>query len=71
MKVAEVGSDDVPVRLLALQMKFDQVDQDPLQVGAELGGRLEVLDFVSSTFDVCVPMTSPTLTKLESLQISV
>ena len=31
VKVAEVGSDDVPVRLLALQMKFDEVDQYALQ----------------------------------------
>ena len=30
VKVAEVGSDDVPVRLLALQVEFDQIDKDPL-----------------------------------------
>jgi hypothetical protein len=36
VKVAEVGSDDVPVRLLALQVKFDQINQDPLQVGTQL-----------------------------------
>ena len=45
MEVAEVGADDVPVRLLALQVEFDEVDQDPLQAVAQLGGRLKVLDF--------------------------
>jgi hypothetical protein len=36
VKVAEVGSDDVPVRLLALQVEFDQIDKHPLQVRAQL-----------------------------------
>ena len=44
VQVAEVGSDDVPVRLLALQVQFDEVHQDPLQVAAQLGGGLKVLD---------------------------
>ncbi len=30
MEISEVRADDVPVRLLALQMQFDQVDQDLL-----------------------------------------
>ena len=68
MEVAEVGSDDVPVRLLALQVEFDEVDQDALQAVAQLGGCLEVLDFrFGST--CCVLMTSSTCPKLESLQI--
>ena len=29
VQVAEVGSDDVPVRLLALQVQLDQIDQAP------------------------------------------
>jgi hypothetical protein len=33
------------MRLLALQMEFDQIHQHSMQVAAELGGRLEVLDF--------------------------
>jgi hypothetical protein len=37
VKVAEVGSDDVPVRLLTLQVELDQIDQHPLQASAELG----------------------------------
>ncbi len=36
VEVAEVGADDVPVRLLALQVQFDQIDQHPLQVVAQL-----------------------------------
>ena len=32
MEIAEVGADDVPVRLLALQMEFHDVDEDPLQI---------------------------------------
>ncbi len=54
MKVPEVGSDDVPVRLLALQVEFDEVDQDALQARAELGGRLEVLDFGFGTTMRCL-----------------
>ena len=42
VKVAEVGADDVPMRLLTLQVKFDQVDQHPLQVGAAAQGMPEV-----------------------------
>ena len=45
MEVAEVGPDDVPVRLLALQVQLDEVDQDALQAVAQLGGRLKALDF--------------------------
>jgi hypothetical protein len=36
VQVAEVGSDDVPVGLLALDVQLDQVDQDALQVGGQL-----------------------------------
>ena len=36
VKVAEVGPDHVPMRLLALQVQFDQVDQNPLETAAEL-----------------------------------
>ena len=28
VQVTEVGSDDVPMRLLALQVEFDQINQD-------------------------------------------
>ncbi len=45
VKVAEVGPHDVPVRLLALQVEFDQIDQDPLQVGGELGRGVKSLYF--------------------------
>ena len=41
VQVAEVLADDVPVRLLALQMQVDQVDMQLLQVISELLGRLE------------------------------
>ena len=37
VKVPEVGPDDIPVRLLALNMELDQVHQDCLQVGREGG----------------------------------
>lgn len=32
MQVSEVGSGKVPVRLFALQVQLDQVDEHPLQV---------------------------------------
>ena len=41
MQVAKVLADDVPVRLLALQVQVDQVDVQLLQVISELLGRLE------------------------------
>ena len=37
VKVAEVGSDDVPVCLLALQVKFDQVDQTRCRLALSSG----------------------------------
>ena len=72
MEVAEVGADDVPVRLLALQVQFDEVDEDPLQVVAQLGWTPESPGFplrydVFEKIDVL--MTSSTPPKLESLQI--
>jgi hypothetical protein len=36
VEIAEVGADNVPVRLLALQVQLDQVDQNPLEIAAEL-----------------------------------
>jgi hypothetical protein len=35
VQVAEVLSDDVPLRLLGLQAQLDQVGEDGLQVGGE------------------------------------
>jgi hypothetical protein len=35
MQVTKVGADDVPVRLLALQVQFDHVDEDLLQAGLQ------------------------------------
>ena len=32
MHVPEVRPDDVPMRLLSLQVQLDQVDKDPLQI---------------------------------------
>ena len=56
VKVAEVGADDVPVRLLTLQVKFDQIDQHPLQVGAQLGRCLKSVYFCFCA-TCCVPMS--------------
>ena len=41
MQVAEVRADDVPVGLLADQLKGDEVHQDALEVVAQRGGRSE------------------------------
>ena len=38
VQVAEVLADDVPVRLLALEVQVDEVDEQLLQVGGELLG---------------------------------
>ena len=46
MKVAEVAANDVPMRLLALQMELDEIDQDPLEIGAQLRRGLEWLYFL-------------------------
>jgi hypothetical protein len=35
VQVPEVGSDDVPMGLLALKVQCDQVDQDPLPMVGE------------------------------------
>ena len=38
VQIPEVGADEIPVRLFALQMQFDEIDQDPLQMSDEGGG---------------------------------
>ena len=45
VQITEVGPDNVPVGLLALEMQLDQIHQHPLQVGAEFRRRLISKDF--------------------------
>jgi len=39
---AEVGTDEIPVRLFSLQMKFDEIHEDLLQVLGEAERRIEL-----------------------------
>ena len=64
MQVAEVASDDIPMRLLALQVELDEIDQDPLEVGAQLRRGLEWLYFLLRFYVLCA-MTCSTPPNLE------
>jgi hypothetical protein len=42
VQITEVGADDIPVCLFALQVQLDEVDEDPLQVLGQAGWGIEL-----------------------------
>ena len=46
MQIAEVGANDIPMGLLALQMQFDQIHQHLLQVLRQAGWSFELANIV-------------------------
>ena len=49
VQIAEVGAHDIPVCLFALQVQFDEVDEDPLEVLGQALRGLELPHIIAGT----------------------